>query len=209
MAVTDTKSRGTLGAAVAGACFLIRAENASRLVSHIAFTPIASTVDSNNPYPPLISFSNSEAIVSPSYYLLQMFTHNQGDVVLKTEVNTYSRPQIKPGLPPDSLVVDESLPPLPSIVSNATLDKTTRTLLLKVVNTTLHDEITEIIIHGASANSQASILQLKGMPEWRNTLESPNLVIPIEESISFPLGRNITYKFPPNSVTILKLELNK
>ena len=207
MAVTDSKSRGTLGAAVAGACFLIRAESASRLISRIAFTPIASSIDSDSPYPPLILFSNSEAVISPSYYLLQMFAHNQGDVVIKTEVNTYARPQIVPGLPPDSPVVDESLPPLPSIVSNATLDKNTHTLLLKVVNTTLHDEITEIIIRGASANSHATIVQLKGSPEWRNTFESPNMVIPSEETISFPIGRNITYKFPPNSVTILKLQL--
>jgi hypothetical protein len=309
-AAVDGKSKGTLRATIAEACFLIMAEKNPRIINRIAFAPVAGMLDSKSAYPPLVSFSNRESVASPSYYLLQMFASHRGNVVLKTEVATYSRPQVTLGQPeweapdnsfelkdarietaagadslynyefsvmarrtkekgkallyvrdhicmtigngrselyqlsgqtPDTLssprpftfeegrfyqvrmvcrydtlrcyidntlIHDVVMPSLPSIVSIATLDKNTRTLLLKVVNTTLHDELTEINIRGAGISNQATLLQLKGLPEWRNTPELPRQVSPSEQTVSFPIGRTITYKFPPSSVTILKLSLN-
>ena len=31
---------------------------------------------------------------SPSYYMMKMFSDNRGDDLLKTEIETYSRPQV-------------------------------------------------------------------------------------------------------------------
>ncbi|GHV51803.1 hypothetical protein FACS1894181_14200 [Bacteroidia bacterium] len=106
------------------------------------------------------------------------------------------------------LIHRAKLPPLPSISAIATLDKNTRTILLKVVNTTLHNEITEIKVKGASIHSRATVLQMKGDPASQNTPASPWQAVPIEDTHTFPLGRASTYKFPPNSITIMQLTIN-
>jgi alpha-L-arabinofuranosidase len=105
----------------------------------------------------------------------------------------------------DSLIHEVLLPPIPALVANATLDRQTQTILLKVVNTTLHDEVTEINLRGASVSNQATLIRMTGLPEDRNTYESPLHVAPMEDAITFSLGRAITCKFPPNSITILQL----
>lgn len=97
---------------------------------------------------------------------------------------------------------------LPSLVSVATLDRTTRTLLLKVVNTTLHEEKTELEIKGVNLKNEAEIVQLCGLPESRNTFQQPDVVIPETKTISFSLGGPMIYNFPPNSITILKLKMD-
>ena len=39
-------------------------------------------------------FDGEQIALSPSYYLLQMFSSNRGDEVLKTEVRTHQKPQV-------------------------------------------------------------------------------------------------------------------
>ena len=45
----------------------------------------------------MISFNTHQAVVSPSYHLLKMFTRHRGDEVLKTIVDTYEKPQVRTG----------------------------------------------------------------------------------------------------------------
>ena len=46
---------------------------------------------------PLIAFDGHRTVLSPSYYLWQMYSNNRGDEVLKTEVQTYNKPQVLSG----------------------------------------------------------------------------------------------------------------
>ena len=100
------------------------------------------------------------------------------------------------------------LPPLPSLVSVATLDKETDTIILKVVNTTQHEEKTELNIKGAGVKNDAEILQLAGDPSARNTFKDPTRIIPVSKNVSFSLGGPMVYSFPPNSITIMKLKID-
>jgi len=308
LSVVDARYQGTLRAAVAEACYLIRAESQPYGIGRIAFAPVARFSETEETgYPSLIRFDNSRTVASPSYYMLQMFVNNRGEVALKTDVNTYARPQViaggatveavgesfeitdfnirKPATADsaynyelsaqltrvkerpqalfcvrehiymrigqgkselwvrsgsvrdsldvsrsfdfpeeepcrirmvcrydsircyinDSLIHDVVLPPIPAIVANATLDRPTQTILLKVVNTTLHDEVTEINLRGASVSNQATLIRMEGLPEDKNTYASPLHVAPFEDTISFPMGRVLSCTFPPNSITILQL----
>ncbi|MDR1939103.1 MAG: carbohydrate binding domain-containing protein [Tannerellaceae bacterium] len=282
--VAGAQTKGTLRAAVAEACFLIRAESAPNVVERLVYTPVTGYENDEKPYSPLITFNNHTSVASPSYYLLQMFARHRGDAVLKTEVNTYSRPQVvsedslcydfsaKVGLPAgegervllrvrdsvylalgsggselyqltgavkntlappqpftfkgehqvriacrydtircyidDTLIHDAVLPPLPSLAANAVRDRQNQRILLKVVNTTYHNEITEINIRGASINSRAGMLQMKGLPEWRNTFDHPGQVEPVEQTVTLSTRQGrFRYSFPPHSVTILRLNI--
>jgi len=105
----------------------------------------------------------------------------------------------------DTLIQHVVLPPMPSIVAVATQDKENKTIILKVINTTQHEEKTSINVRGASVRNSAQVIQMKGDPSDKNTAKSPNKIVPINQKISFAIGGPMIYKFPPNSITIMKL----
>ena len=345
--LTDHVSQGSMQGAVAEACFLIGVENNQDMVKRLAYSPVVGNVNYPLQRQPLLMLNGSEVVATPSYYMLQLFAENRGDEVLKTEVQTYERPQIAFGragielfdnsyeiknaqldgkaiaeasvmtggwkvnggeLVPDAnrwnyllagnasehdytfsadirrtkgsgqiqfrvrdnglggelsdyigltvgagtseffrqsggvkdslraqvdypfqsnrwytvkitcknehiscyvddkLVHEATIAPLPSLISVATLDKKTNALLLKVVNTTRHEEKTELNINGLNVKNTADVIQLSGLPDARNTFADPQSVVPRTKQISFSIGGPMVYSFPPNSITVIKLE---
>lgn len=340
---------GSLRAAISEACFLVGVENGQDIVKRLAYAPVVGNTKYKMERHPAISFDGEQVIVSPSYYLLQMFGNNRGDEVLKTEVRTYQKPQVTfgcagiemfdnsyefkdvkmnnmpvaegtvrtggwkvdqgtlipaanrwnyillgdsssynytfsadirrtkgsgqiqfrvrdNGLPAEQndyiglaigtgvaefyrqaggvrdtlrspisypfqsnrwynvkitckdehiscymdgvLVHDVVMPSIPSLVSTATLDKESNTLILKVVNTTRHEEKTELDLQGISVKNTAEIIQLAGDPAVRNTYSKPDAVVPETKEISFSISGPRVYNFPPNSITIMKLAVD-
>jgi hypothetical protein len=298
--------KGTHGAAVAEACFMLHAENNPYAIDRLAYTPVVGGKDTGDPRSALMILHNDSLSLSPSYYIWQLLSRNRGDVVLQTEINTYHKPQVMPGQPEmgtpdggfdikdlrissdslyncevsavieriqdngnvsffvrdricmsigtektelyrlsgimkdtlasprrftfkegrpyaarircnldtirchigDSLLFDVVLPPLPSLVAAATYNKADGTILLKVANPTLHYEITGLNVRGASVKNKAEVMQLKGLPGREVAAGEARQSLPVNETISFPAGRAKVYKFPPKSVTVLKLTVN-
>ena len=95
------------------------------------------------------------------------------------------------------------LPVKPSIVSVATIDRVNHLLVLKVVNTTLHNEITRLNFSGVSVGNRARVLQVAGNPDDVNSFETPRKIIPVAKDYSFPIAHAMLYTFPPCSVTVL------
>lgn len=108
----------------------------------------------------------------------------------------------------DTLVHEANTLPLPSLVSGATVDKGTNTILLKVVNTTQHEEKTVLKVNGVGVKNDAEIIQLTGHRDGRNTFAFPKAIVPETKHISFSLGGPMIYNFPPNSITLIKLEMD-
>ena len=345
----DASLQGTLRAAIGEACFLAGIENSPEVVKRLAYAPVLGNVDYPFQRHPALSFNNHQVVGSPSFYMMQMFANNRGDELLKTKVETYSRPQVtfgrasielfdnsydfenvriddkpvtegtvrsggwqvdngklipvpnrwnyllmgdstahdytlsmrirrtkgsgqiqlrvrdngKAGEANDHIALsiapgscelyrqagavrdtlsaprllsfesnrwydikivckDENiscyvdgtqtfeveLPPLPSLVSVATMDKEANMILLKVINTTQHEEKTELNIKGVSIKNEAEVIQLTGEPLGRNTFTEPEKIVPVRKSISFSLGGPMVYSFPPNSITIMKLHID-
>ncbi|GAB6395399.1 MAG: Alpha-L-arabinofuranosidase [Bacteroidales bacterium] len=198
--------KGTHAAAVAEACFMLHAENNPYAIDRLAYTPVISGKDTSDPRSALMILHNDSLTLSPSYYIWQLLSRNRGDVVLKTEINTYLKPQVMPGQP-EMRTSDVVLPPLPSLVATATYSKADRTILLKVANPTLHYEIAGLNIHGASIKNKAEVMQLKGLPSREVAARESRQSLPVNETFSFPAGRAKVYKFPPQSVTVLKLKV--
>lgn len=94
---TERPLAGTLRAAVAEACFLVGAEENPDIVRRLAYAPVLGNAGFENQRHPLISFNTHQAVVSPSYHLLKMFTRHRGNEVLKTIVDTYEKPQARTG----------------------------------------------------------------------------------------------------------------
>lgn len=108
----------------------------------------------------------------------------------------------------DTLVHEANMLPLPSLVSVATVDKATNTILLKVVNTTQHEEKTVLNVNGVSVKNDVEIIQLTGQRDERNTFALPQAIVPETKHISFSLGGPMIYDFPPNSISLIKLEMD-
>ena len=108
----------------------------------------------------------------------------------------------------DTLIHEAILPSIPSLVSTAALDKENHTIILKVVNTTQHEEKTELDLQGVSVENTVEIIQLAGDPEARNTYDKPHVIEPETKEVSFSLSGPKIYNFPPNSITIMKWKIN-
>ena len=341
---------GSMRAAISEACFLVGVENGQDLVRRLAYAPILGNTKFKLERYPAISFDGLQTVLSPSYYLYQIFGNNRGDEVLKTNVQTYQRPQVTFGragiemfdnsyefkevkindvlvtegevmtggwqveqgvLTPipnrwnyllmgdttaydytfsadvkrtkgsgqvefrvrdnglsgeqndyigmtigtgmiefyrqaggvrdtlrtptsfpfysnrwynvkiackedlvccfvnDTLVHEVLLPSIPSLVSTAALDKENGTLILKVVNTTQHEEKTELILGELSIKNEVELIELKGEPSLCNTYENPQAIEPKIKEYIFSLNGPKCYNFPPNSITVMKLKIEE
>ncbi len=105
-----------------------------------------------------------------------------------------------------ALLHEAVLKPLPSLVASAAVDNATGEVLLKVVNTTFHEEKTRLDIKGGSIKNVAEAIVLVGEATDRNTFDEPLRIAPTTGEVSFPIARPMVYTFPPNSITILKLK---
>ncbi len=107
----------------------------------------------------------------------------------------------------NQLLQEVEWPTIPALACVATVDETNQQLLLKVVNTTQHEERTALHFEGLTVSGTGEAIQIKGEPEARNSFAAPQTVIPQYFSVSLPMGASPYYVFPPNSVTLLKLPL--
>lgn len=146
------------------------------------------------------SGSIKDTLVTPVAYPFE--SHREYHVVLKA-VDDLLQCRIN-----NELIYEVHLKPLPSLVSVATLDEVNHLLLLKVVNTTNHHEITELNIQGANVKNEVEIIELSGKPEDKNTFQTPNQVVPVIKSHTFQIGLPMVYRFPPNSISLIKMELD-
>ena len=80
---------------------------------------------------------------------------------------------------------------------------------MKVVNTTQHEEKTELDFRGLPVLDEAEIIELAGDMESQNTFAQPTRIRPVRRTHVFPMGAPKIYPFPPASVTILKFKLNE
>lgn len=109
----------------------------------------------------------------------------------------------------DSLVHEVSMKPLPSLVSVATVDTASHTLLLKVANTTYRQEKTRIDLRGLSVESEAEVTEMTGESGSYNTYEMPDAVSLRSRKVRVGGGSSFTYEFPPNSVSLIRLKMDR
>lgn len=144
--------------------------------------------------------SVKDTLVTPKYFPFE--SHREYRVSLKA-VDDLLQCRID-----DELIYEVRMKSLPSLVAVATLDDEQQLLYLKVVNTTNHEEITELNIHGVNTKNEIEIIEIKGRPEDRNSFDTPDFVRPVTKTHTFTIGMPMVYRFPPNSISLLKLKVD-
>jgi endo-1,4-beta-xylanase len=132
--------------------------------------------------PNLIGYDALRSFGSPSYYAFQMFSRNVGDAILKATMT---------GAP---------------LLTSVTQDSKSRAILIKHVNPGSASQPVRIELQGLlSVAPVATALVLQAHPANTNSIDQPARVVPVTRRVS-GIRPSFTHTFPPNSITVLKLE---
>ncbi|PBK76468.1 glycoside hydrolase [Armillaria solidipes] len=205
-AVTSTNSTDFLGTipdgrlpypslrgAVAEAAFMTGLERNCDVVFASAYAPSLQHIRNYQWTPDILTYDSSRVVKSTSYYVQQMFSVNRGTHVLET-------------FPPSTTETE----PLFWVAS---YNNETEVVFLKVANTGTTDLVAHIYLDfsfalfgTAISISTPALSPISGQFDTANTLDEPDLIIPVASSFAIPeLGR-FNYTFPAMSVTVVSLQ---
>jgi alpha-L-arabinofuranosidase len=135
----------------------------------------------------LIYFNDEKVILTPNYFVQQMFAQNKGDFYLKNETKNW---------PGNEMAI------------STTIDKTSNELILKVVNAQVQSFSLQVDLKGIKHISEdAKLTLLKGESTDENTLENPFKVRPENKTIKAMKQFNL--EVPGYSVQILRVAIKK
>jgi alpha-L-arabinofuranosidase len=102
------------------------------------------------------------------------------------------------------------LPTLTPLYAVAGLNKTGDEVILKVVNASFHDQETDIHLAGVKEvqPSATAIILTSEDPLDENTFERPTKVSPVTLQVK-NAGKDFRYKFPADSVTIMRMKIKQ
>ncbi len=157
----------------------------------------------------LIGYDALTSYGSPSYHAQKIFSRHQGDEVLATAAQnlpTYSWRQA--GKKKNGVEQPATTREVKSLFYSATRDSRSGKIIVKIVNRAEVPQEVQLEISGVksvAAKGTATVLKADNR-NATNTLEEPNKVVPVTETVS-GLGTGFTRTFPPCSITVLELDV--
>ncbi|HTY88271.1 MAG TPA: alpha-L-arabinofuranosidase C-terminal domain-containing protein [Candidatus Acidoferrum sp.] len=157
----------------------------------------------------LIGYDALSSYGSPAYYAQKMFSTLHGNEVLATDSQNLPTYAWQPPARRNRGGVDQPAPPpqeVPTLFFDATRDRQSGTIYLKVVNRQGTPQTVKIEISGVAAvepRGTATVLKANS-PEDTNSIQEPTKIIPVTEKTD-GLGTDFTREFPPYSITVLGL----
>ncbi|KAJ7292664.1 glycoside hydrolase [Mycena rebaudengoi] len=205
-AVTSTNDTNTLGdlpsgrlqyptlqGAAAEAAFMTGMERNSDVVFASAYAPSFQHIRGFQWSPDILTYDASRVVKSTSYYVQQMFSINRGTHVVDTT----------PASSADTT-------PLFWVAS---YNNDTNVVFLKVANTGPSDLVANIFLDfsitgfGTSTSiSSPTLSPISGVFNVSNSLDDPELIIPVSTSFALPFPDKFNYTFPAMSVTVVTVQ---
>jgi alpha-L-arabinofuranosidase len=174
----------SMKAALGDAAFMTAMERVSDFVTMQCYAPLLVNVNPGGRQwrPNLIGYNALQSFGSPSYYTIQMFSTNVGDEILGVTIT---------GTP---------------LLTSVTRQRKTGVIFVKHVNPDTTPQTVTVTLQGVrTVAPTATVTTLAAAPEATNALEKPVEVMPVTKKIS-GVKPEFTYTFPPNSITLLRLE---
>ncbi len=190
VATVSPENRNNLECALAEAAFVTGLERNSDVVTMSSYAPLFGHEDGWQWRPNLIWFDNLTSYATPNYYVQQLFSLNRGDVVLPTKVadNRVGASADDPRLFATASKLDDG------------------GVIVKFVNTSDSAAEATVNLSGLSAGvKSATVTVLAGEPTDENSIGEPDKVKP-ETTVVEGVGAEFTHVFPPNSLTVLRVE---
>jgi len=205
-----------LNAALGDAAWMTGMERNSDLVIMSCYAPLFVNVSKDSVTgkrawqwdSDLIGYDALNSYGSPSYYVQKLFSHYLGNkIVLATVANI---PTQKMPLSKRDSAEGKAQKSVPTIFYSATLNDTTGTLYLKIVNTIAKKQTIKINLEGITKVSpEAALIVVKGdNPDETNTITDREKIIPVTETIK-GIKKSFSRKLDPYSVSIIEIKTNK
>jgi alpha-N-arabinofuranosidase len=199
-----------LHAALGDAAFLTGLERNSDVVIMACYAPLFVNVNPGGMQwkSDLIGYNTLTSYGSPSYYVQKMFGENLGDQVVPVEARDLPT-QIKKPNARDSA---RGIPPktIPAMFFSATKSTGKGMIYLKVVNAAPVAQSLLVDLRGGPSLLPRGKAVTIGSdnPEETNTITDPRKIVPVTTELS-GLKKQFRHVFPPNSVTVLELQVKQ
>ncbi len=203
-----------LNAALGDAAWMTGMERNSDLIIMSCYAPLFVNVSKATATAPkawqwdsdLIGYDALNSYGSPSYYVQKLFSHYLGNKIVPARV-TNLPVQNAPLTKKDSADGVKSKP-VPTIFYSATINDTTGTIYLKIVNTIAKKQTIKINIDGAvKVSPEATVVVIKSdKPDDTNTINDPQKIVPVK-SVVKGLKNSFSQDFLPYSVTIMQIQI--
>lgn len=184
--VEQAETRNTWGSALAEAAFMTGLERNADLVHMCSYAPLLAHVEAWQWRPDLIWFDNLRAAGTPNYYVQKLFANHLGTHVVPALLNNIP------------------LTGQDSIYASATINQTTRQVLLKIVNTSDKPLHYKVALQGAATSKEAPVQQVLTSTSKAdiNTLEQPGLVKPVEQKLKADKN-GVNVELAANSLNVI------
>lgn len=168
--------------AVAEAAFMTGLERNADIVEMASYAPLFSKYGHSQwERADMIWFDNERVVLTPNYYVQQLFSRNKGDVYVD-----------------NTLAADESL------FVSTTLDRAAGQLIVKVVNAGGKDQTLQLALEGVrKVGANGTAILLSGAPDDANSRENPDNVRPVTSSIK--TGKRMNVRVPSTSVQVVRI----
>lgn len=168
--------------AVAEAAFMTSLERNADIVEMASYAPLFSKYGHSQwERADMIWFDNERVVLTPNYYVQQLFSRNKGDVYVD-----------------NTLAADESL------FVSTTLDRAAGQLIVKVVNAGGKDQTLQLALEGVrKVGANGTAILLSGAPDDANSRENPDNVRPVTSSIK--TGKRMNVRVPSTSVQVVRI----
>ncbi len=181
-AAHDKDRVNTLHSALAEAAFLTALERNADVVRLASYAPLLAKQGRTQWRPDMIYFNNTTLLLSPNYYVQQMFGQNGGDVYLPVNLT----------------------PAVPGLAVSCVQDSKSGAVILKLVNTSTDTVATRLDLTGVGKFKPAATRTiLTGNPTASNFFNEPRTVVPQTETIT--ITESFPCDLPPHSFTMLRL----
>jgi alpha-L-arabinofuranosidase len=185
--VVSVENRNTLECALAEAACMTGLERNGDVVQMASYAPLFANTEAWQWKPDLIWVDSLRVSLTPNYYVQKLFAKNSGDAIVP--VTLEAAPEAK-------------------LFASAVRDSASGETILKVVNGgKVPAEVTLDFSGAKGMASEASVFTLtSGSGKDENTFTEPQKVFPKETKLKITAPR-FSYRFPANSLTVLRLKI--
>lgn len=190
VAIASPDNKNNWECALAEAAFMTGLERNAEVVVMASYAPLFGHTEGWQWTPDLIWADNLDVYGTPNYYVQKLFSTNRGTHVVPILLNS------------------EAITGQNDLFATAAVDKKSKDVILKIVNTSDKAIEREIQFEGAGKLNAKGTMQLLRSDQLDavNSIGQPKAVSPVEESVRVK-GDKLNLSIAPYSLSVVKLKM--